>query len=61
MNRLTIGLVVLWIILANLVIWRIMTADNWGYAVSIALLAWLGGLVTAVLGEIFLVRNRADW
>ena len=63
-NHITVGLIVLWFILAGLMAWRIMVAyeaDRWGYAVAIAMVGWLGGLVTAVLGQIFLVRNRSDW
>lgn len=64
LNHLTVTLMVLWFVLAGLMIWRItvaVAADRWGYAVAIAMIGWLGGLVTAVLGQIFLVRNRDNW
>lgn len=63
-NRITLGLLTLWVILAGLMIWRITVAfevDRWGFAIAIAMIGWLGGLVTAILGEIFLVRNRENW
>lgn len=64
LNRITVGLLLLWVILAGLMVWRITVAfeaDRWGFAIAIAMIGWLGGLVTAILGEIFLVRNRDNW
>lgn len=63
-NGLTITLMALWVVLAGLMVWRITVAyeaDRWGFAIAIAMIGWLGGLVTAILGQIFLVRNRDNW
>lgn len=60
-NRTTVGLSILWLILVVLIVWRITSAERWGYAIAIALIAWLGGLVTAILGQLFLVRNQDNW
>lgn len=64
LDTITFGLLILWIVLACVMIWRIalaVDADRWGFAVAVAMIGWLGGLVTAMLGEIFLVRNRDSW
>lgn len=64
LNHITVGLLVLWFVLAGLMVWRIVLAveaDRWGFAIAVSTIGWLGGLVTAVLGQIFLVRNRDDW
>lgn len=64
LDRITVGLLVLWVILASTMAWRLSVAfqaDRWGYALAIAMVGWLGGLVSAILGQIFLVRNRANW
>lgn len=43
------GLGFLWVVLISLVIWRITAAQRWGFAMAIALIAWLGGVVAVLL------------
>lgn len=64
MDVITGALVALWVILAGLAGWRIslaVDADRWGYVIANLGIGWLGGLVTATLVQIFLMRNRDTW
>ena len=42
------GLVALWLLLACLTVWRVSSAERWGFALAIALIAWLGGVVAVL-------------
>lgn len=42
------GLGALWLLLAVIAVWRIAAAQRWGFALAIALIAWLGGVVAVL-------------